>query len=122
MERPHRGGGEGDVQPGSEHPFSSQNPPTPQRSIDEQIRAFRPWEAQSTTHLRCRLNKAAVCSAAHGTRSESPHSRCILWLANEIASKWLWAKEDDEQLRDVLHGINQLVMAAYAFERNGSGL
>jgi hypothetical protein len=106
----------------SEQRNSTSNASEPQRSIDEQIRAFRPWEPASTIELRWRLNKAAVCLAARATRAESPHSRVVLWLANEIASKWLWARDSDEQLRDVLWGINRLVTAADAFERNGSGL
>ena len=107
---------------GSEQSGDTPNASSPQRPIEEQIRAFRPWEPASTLQLRCRLNKAAVCAANRATRAESPHGRCVLWLANEIASKWLWARESDEQLQDVLGGVLRLMTAADAFERNGSGL
>lgn len=86
------------------------------------IATLRPWESETTLALRRRLSKAAFYSAARATRTGSPHARAIFWTVNEVAGAWTFASASDEQMHDVLHGLNLLCCGADAFERNGSGL
>lgn len=110
------------VRLGSELQNSTSRSAISQRSLADEVRAFRPWESDTTITLRCRLNRAAVGAAARATNANSPHGRQCFWLANQIATTWLWARAKDDELSDVLRGINRLITSADAFERNGSGL
>jgi hypothetical protein len=72
--------------------------------------------------LRRRLNKAAVYAAARATRSQSPHARVIFWIVNEAAAGWTFATGTEDELSDILHGLNLLKCGADALDRNGSGV
>ena len=85
------------------------------------IATLRPWESPATLALRRRLNNAALLSASRATRAQSPHARVILWIVNEAAGGWTFANAKDEQLLDILHGLNLLKCGADALERNASG-
>ena len=85
------------------------------------IGKLRPWESLATLALRRRLNNAAVLSASRATRAASPHARVAFWITNEAAATWTFATATDEQLLDVLHGLNLLKCGADALERNASG-
>lgn len=110
------------VQLGGERRNSAPHTAVTQRSLADEVRAFRPWENDTTITLRCRLNRAAVDAAARATSAKSPHGRQCFWLANEIATTWLWARAKDDELSDILRGINRLITSADTFERNGSGV
>lgn len=115
MTRPSRSGGQGGVQPESELPSLTLDP------LFDQVRAFRPWELGPTIRLRVRLNRTVILSAMRATRAESPHARTAFWLANEIATQWLWATASDDELGDMLAAALRLVTCGEACERNGSG-
>ena len=109
------------VQRGSEQSGDTPTTPKSQRSLADEIRAFRPWEADTTIQLRCRLNRAAVGAAARATSAQSPHARQAFWFANAIAVEWLWARAKDEQLADMLGAVDRMLTCADTLERNGSG-
>jgi hypothetical protein len=82
---------------------------------------MRPWESDETIKLRSKINTLAVRAAARATTAQSPHSRQMFWLLNEIAATCLWAPVPDEQLKDMLAAIACAGTSADTFERYESG-
>ena len=87
----------------------------------EPIAKLRPWESPATLRLRGRLNKAALYAANRATNAQSPDARAAFWHVSQVAGAWTFATATDDELRDMLHGLNLQCCGADAFERNGSG-
>lgn len=81
------------------------------------VDVFADWCTAAERPLRIRIHKARDRMVARANRSKHGRARAFYWLGAQLASDWVFARADAEDLQEILAALSRTFLTAQMIER-----